>query len=310
MRVFGFIALTIVVSVFLQPAALLQAQCTCMGGAAVGGSVPGYGSGAMGVLPGGDLRLSLSYRYGFGDTYLRGSDAAETGPVLYYRMHYLDLTAAYGITEDLTVEAGAGAFPLKLQQFPDYDVRGNGVSHLVLGGRYLLANRESVGVEWTAGVNVRFPMARSTENLPQHLDPSTGAIGGSMHTRFAVELSEEKVFLLLLQNVAINGENESEYRYGPSWLSSLGGLWMAAEGMMIVAELRYDVRAQDDLYGEPVTDTGGSVLSLAPQVGIRMGSWTLSPFAEIPLYRRYNGHQLANDFSAGLNIIWQWTDHE
>jgi hypothetical protein len=275
-----------------------------------GGSVPGYGTGAMGVLSGGDLRLSLSYRYGFGDTYLRGSDAAETGPVLYYRMHYLDLATAYGLTENLTVEAGVGAFPLKLQQFPDYDVQGSGVSHLVLGGRYLLANREIVGVEWTAGANVRIPMARSTENLPQHLDPSTGALGASMHTRFAVELSEEQLFLLLLQNVAINGENESEYRYGPSWLSSLGALWMVAEGMMIVAELRYESRAQDDLYGDPVLDTGGSVLSLAPQIGIRAGSWTLSPFAEIPLYRRYNGHQLANDFSAGLNIIWQWTTNE
>lgn len=31
----------------------------------------------MGVLPGGDLRLSMSYRYGFGDTYLRGSDEAD-----------------------------------------------------------------------------------------------------------------------------------------------------------------------------------------------------------------------------------------
>lgn len=281
-----------------------------MGGAAVGGAAAGHGSAAMGVLPGQTLRAGLQYSYGFGESYFRGTDAAERGAVEYYRMHYTDLSLAYGINEDLTVETGLGMFPRKLQHFPDYSVTGSGLSHLLLGGRYLLLDRNTAPVEWTIGGNIRIPLSQPSAYLPQHLNPSTGAFGLGLHTRLSANILDDEVFLLLYQGFDLNSSNAADYRYGPQLLSSVTGLWKLSTHLLLLTGFRYEYRMNDHIHGWNIPDSGSRTLVFSPQIGIRVASLTFLPFLDYPLYRNYNGHQLANDFTTGLTVIWQSTHHE
>ncbi|MBR9976585.1 MAG: hypothetical protein KFH87_00735 [Bacteroidetes bacterium] len=310
MNAFLLLHVLLLFVLYSLPATSVHAQCTCMGGAAVGGAAAGYGSAAMGVLSGQTLRAGLAYSYGYGDSYLRGSDAAETGPVEYYRMHYSDLSLAYGVSDALTIEAGLGMFPRKLQHFPDYTIVGSGFSHLLLGGRFLLLDRVASPVEWTIGGNIRIPLSQPSAYLPQHLNPSTGAFSIGMHTRLAKSVFKDELFLLLYQSVDFNSNNAAEYRYGPGLLSSVTGLWKLSDHLMLLTEIRHDYRMSDVLYGERIYDSGSRTLVLSPQIGIRAGQLTFLPFLDYPLYRNYNGHQLANDFTTGLTVIWQGADNE
>ena len=300
-----FLSLLIFIG-FLASTGPVIGQCTCMGGAAVSGGIPGLTLGAMGVLPEDDIQLAASYRYGFGDTYLRGSNLAERGPVLHYRMHYLDLSAAYGLTDNLTLDAGIGVFPQKTQQLTSYAIKGSGISHVTLGGRYLLLESENHGVEWTLGVYGKIPVDRSSMNLPQHINPSTGAFGGSFHTRVIFPVADNAFKLLCSQSVDINGVNTQQYQYGLASTTGIGALFHLSERSVIIAEIRGIHRMRDQMYDEFVYDTGSTVISIVPQFGMQFGSWLLAPYIEYPFFRHYEGYQLANDVVMGMNIIWDF----
>ncbi|MBR9974145.1 MAG: hypothetical protein KFF77_01060 [Bacteroidetes bacterium] len=275
-----------------------------MGGAAVGGGIPGASAQSMSVVPEGDLQVSFSYRYSYGDTYFRESEQAESGLVQYYRVHFLDVYGGYGLTEDLTIDAGLGLFPLKLQQFPDYQIRGTGISHLDIGARYLLAGGDWDSHEWSVGMYGRIPLERSSDNLPQHISPSTGAAALIASTRISIDVHQGRHFIVFTQTGQYQDVNSSSYRYGPSFTTSIGGIWSASETIVTRTDVRGEIYLRDSFFGDRLADTGRFTVSLTQSIGIRVGNMIFAPYLDYPIYQQYNGHQLANDLSAGLNVIW------
>ncbi|MCB2205127.1 hypothetical protein KQI65_10290 [bacterium] len=259
----------------------------------------------MNMLPVGGMLTSASYRYGHGNTFLRGDSHTETGAVLSYTMHYLDLAFAYGIHARVTAVANLGFFPRKSQRFPDYTITGSGVSHVFLGGRYLLYRDEADGWDWNAGAGLRIPLSAASTNLPQHIDPSTGALGVSLRSHLTGSLSEDVLYLLFGQSFDISATNSAEYRYGPVLRSSIAFLCRVTEPLAVIAEIRIEHRWQDHFYDGPIDDSGMSTLVFSPQCAVRIGPLLFSPFFDYPLYRYYHGTQLANDMQAGFHLIWK-----
>ncbi|MDT8325444.1 MAG: hypothetical protein RRA94_15125 [Bacteroidota bacterium] len=262
----------------------------------------------MSMLPAGSMLIAVSYRYGDGDTHLRGDMSAPAGAVLSYHMHYLDVSLAFGVHDRFTVEASLGAFPQKAQQFSSYTMSGSGMSHAYFGGKYLLLRDDEGGWEWNAGAGLRLPLSGASAHLPQHIDPSTGAFGASLRTHLLGSLSGTDLYLMLSQSIDVSTTNAAEYRYGPVSTSSLAVLGRVAEYLTLIAELRVERRWQDSYYGTPIDDSGLSAFVLTPQCAVRVGPLLISPYFDIPLYRYYYGTQLANDLQTGLHLIWNAED--
>lgn len=296
-----------VLSVLMTITQRLHAQCTCMGGAAVGGISPIAGTANVGLLEPAAWRIVGAYRYGFGDGYMRGDAHAEPGPVRYYRMHYTSLTAAHGLGTDLTLEAELGAYPRKSQHFGTMIARGGGLSHVMLGAKFGVWQDDARDVECTVGAGVRMPLTAGSTNLPQHILPSTGAWGGSAQLLLRRGFPAHRAQLVLVHRSDMHARNASAYRYGSGFLTSLFGVASVNDAITGVVELRHEYRMRDRFHDLLIDDSGGHMLVFSPQLGIAFGPLAFGINIDLPLLRFYNGHQLAQDLSAGCTITWQPT---
>lgn len=303
----GITCALVALVMFVTPAPRLHAQCTCMGGAAVGGISPIAGTANVGLLEPAAWRIVGAYRYGSGEGYMRGDAQAEPGPVRYYRMHYTSLTAAHGIGADLTLEAELGAYPSKSQHFGTMIATGGGLSHVMLGAKYGVWRDDARDVECTVGAGVRMPLAAGSANLPQHILPSTGAWGGSAQLLLRRGFPAHQAQLVFVHRSDVHARNASAYRYGPGFLTSLFGVAAVNDAVTSVVELRHEYRMRDRFHDLSITDSGGHLLVFSPQLGIAFGSLAFGFNIDLPVLRYYNGHQLAQDVAAGCTITWQPT---
>jgi len=280
-------------------------QCGCIGGAAVGGLTPVGGTVNIGVLRDGFFRATSFYRYSAGNTYYRGDATAEKGTIDNYYFHYLGLLLGYGISNKFTIEAELGAFPQKYQDFNTTSLSGGGLSHILISGKYNLYYSIKNEFEITAGLGGRLPLSIQDENLPQHILSSTGAYGLVLQAFLHKGYKEHGLRFILIHRTDINAENNLEYRYGTGFYTSFYTAKNIFNELTGIIEIRNEYRTQDSYLGEVYEDSGGNIIILSPQLNYVIGDFNISALFDYPLYKYYNGYQLANDYSFALNFTWQ-----
>ncbi len=280
-------------------------QCSCMGGAAVGGLTPVGGTVNIGVLREGFFRATTFYRYSAGDTYYRGDVIAEKGLIDNYHIHYMGLLFGYGVTNKFTLEAELGAFPQKFQDFNYYSLSGGGLSHVLISGKYNLFYSIRNEFEITAGIGGRLPLVIQEENLPQYVLPSTGAYGLVLQAFLHKGYKDHGLRFILIHRTDINAENNLDYQYGTGFYTSFYTAKNIFDAITGIIEIRNEYRLKDAYMGEVYDDSGGNIFIISPQINYVIGDFNISALFDYPFYKYYNGYQLANDFSFALNLTWQ-----
>lgn len=284
---------------------MLYAQCSCIGGAAVGGLTPVGGTVNIGVLRKNYFRASVFYRYSYGDTYYRKDAVSEKGLVDNYHIHYSGLLLGYGINNDLTIEAELGTFPRKYQDFNSYSLSGSGFSHMIISGKYNLYHSISNEFEISAGIGGKLPLAVQEENLPQHILSSTGAYGLTLNFFIHKGIKKEGIRFLLIHRTDINAENNNNYKYGSGFYTSFFTTKNIVKGVTGIIEIRNEYRLKDKYQDELYEDSGGNIFVISPQLNYVIGDFNISTLFDYPFYKYYNGHQLASDYSIAVNLTWQ-----
>ncbi len=280
-------------------------QCSCMGGAAVGGLTPVGGTVNIGVLREGFFRATAMYSYSSGDQYYRGDETAEKGLVDNYNIHYIGLLAGYGISNKFTAELEIGGFPLKFQDFGYYTLSGSGLSHLTVYGKYNLYHSIRSEFEITVGLGGRIPLVIEESNLPQHVLPSTGAYGLVLQAFLHKGFKDYGLRFFLIHRTDINAENNLDYQYGSGFYTSLYVSKNILKGLTGLLEVRNELRMQDKYQGELYEDSGGNIFIVSPQINYVLGDFYISALFDYPFYKNYNGYQLSNSSSFAINLTWQ-----
>ncbi len=280
-------------------------QCSCMGGAAVGGLTPVGGTVNVGVLRKDYFRAAAFYRYSRGDTYYRNDSPAETGLVDSYHIHYTGLLVGYGLSNKLTLEAELGGFPEKYQDFKYFSLSSGGLSHILVSGKYNLYYDFRKEFEISAGAGLRAPLVTHEENLPQHILPSTGAYGAVFQLFIHKGFEQQGIRLILMHRTDINAENNLDYQYGTGFYTSLYLTKNIIDRLSGIVEIRNEFRLKDKYLGETYEDSGGNIFIISPQINYTIKDFNISALLDYPFYKNYNGYQLANDFSIAFNITWQ-----
>lgn len=280
-------------------------QCTCMGGASVGGLTPVGGSANIGVLKEDNFRAAMYYRYGFGDKYYAGLEQAPNLTIKEYAYSFLGINLGYGITEDLTAEFESGYFLQKMQNFFTYKLQSSGFSHISASLKYNFYTGRVSEWEYTAGLGARAPLDFTDDNVPQNILPSTGAYGLLIHSFLHKGFKKEGLHLFLVNRAEFNTTNSKDYQYGITVFSSLFTSKTILDNLAAMLELRNEYRAKDRYNGNLINDSGSLVFALCPQVSYKVDDFYLSAYFDYPFYKDYNGKQLANSYSLGMVLTWQ-----
>lgn len=298
-------------------------QCCCVG-------TPSGGTTSIGILGENILRATLFTRYSQSNSYYQGSSKVEQTGVYVQKANfkYVGAMIGYGVTDKFTVETEFGYFLNKTWEYSAVisDKTGDGLSGLVVSAKYNLYNSMEDIFEITAGVGAKLPFSRKPQlvndvELPQDIQPSSGAYGAVLQAFIHKGFTDSDINLFLMNRTEINSFNTftNPYRFGNSYITSLYASKKIIESLVGMLQFRYDIRNQDwqtmkDSLGVShdiaFENSGGHSLIISPQLSYHIDKLNFSVLCDIPVYKYYNNKQLANAFSVAFNISYLWDFNE
>jgi hypothetical protein len=292
---------------------IIYPQCCSVG-------IPTGGTTNVGIIPEGNLRFNLFYRYSYSNSYYEGSNEVGEG-LVEGQYHFTGLMMGYGITNDLMIETEIGYFPSKEQMFKD-SVGGSvidtkeavGLSNMLISAKYNILNKSDDGLEITLGAGLKIPFTTEPQYqdgvlLPPDLQPSTGAFGGAFHAFLNYDISEEtKLFLIHKSEFNMESDYNLEYldkyQYGNIYITSLFISHELFENLTGLLQLKNEVRGSDTRDGNVQPNTGGYLVVITPQLVYHFDDLSIGALFDYPIEKYYKGKQLAISYSFAVTLSY------
>ncbi len=282
------------------------AQCGCPGNTSEIGLANLNELADNTALTGNNFFANLVYKYTFADSYFSGDINIGEGAIENIRSNFLNLRLTYKFPKRWIVESDVGYLINRTQKenLGNINFNATGPSDLTLYGRYIFIKNSAHNLELSGGSGIKIPLTKGNVRVPQNIQPSTGALA------VLVNMYLKKYFLPLNGGLIVgnrtdyNFKNSWNYRYGWSSITSFIFLHNTSSIFNLGAELRFDFRAKDYDFekNEKMESSGMYALSFSPIIRLLIGKFIFGAFCQYPIYQYYNGRQLANKFSFGLNV--------
>lgn len=260
------------------------------------------------------LRSIVFYKGGISNAYFSGSKKSDYNQIDRANYNFLSLTLGYGLSQKITFELETGYFINKTQVYnttPEISLTGRGFSNFNLLLKYNLYADLSKRIYFSGAAGLKMPASRNYQSvdnveLPYQLQPSQGSYGLIVKSSFVKENSLRGLRYFVTNRVEINGENPYRYKPGSSVFTSLYVSkhlmfpWLKGDWTVIL-QLRNELRFKDVFKGETNQSTGSCLFFAVPQVNYVINEkWNISAMADLPVYRYFNGTQLASALNVSL----------
>lgn len=276
---------------------------------------PVGGTNNLLVLEKNSLRVISFYKFGQGDTYYEGNEQSSFDLIDRAWYNYLSCILGYGLTQKLTIEAETGYFINKTQKYnlaPEYRLRGNGFSNLVLLAKHSIYSEPVKRIYFTGSAGVKLPFSRNPQltrnvELPVEVQPTSGAYGMVLNGSFVKENSSRGIRYFLTSRFESHTKNPNGYHPGNLWFNAvyvskhLMFPWLKGDWTTII-QLRNEYRSYD-WYNDQQKESSGSMLYfVSPQLNyVYKEQWYISAIIDFPVYQDFNGTQLGA--GTGLTLI-------
>ncbi len=277
---------------------------------------PVGGSENLLVLEKRSVRLISFYRFNYGDQYFEGSECSDFDLISNANYNFVGSIIGYGLLNKLTLEAELGYYINKTYNYnlvPEYSLRGNGFSSGLFSLKYGLIKNNNKRFFISSGLGAKIPfstkpVSRDGVELPVELQPTVGAYGAVFQLFMVKEqpLTGSRYFLTC--RVDVNSENKRDYKLGTSVFSSLFYSrhlmfpWLKGDWTMIL-QLRNEIRQKDRSSNVWIESTGSNLFYLSPQLNLFIKEkLNVSMMVDIPVYRYFNGTQIAMKYGVSLNL--------
>lgn len=258
------------------------------------------------------LTASVTYRYSHsGKYYSEDSPFTELPFQEIAYSNYTELQVGYGITNWLTVMTDLGYFFNKTLATPGIDsYKGNGLGDLGLYAKFNAFSSSKLKITVSPTIGVKFPVGvfdQEVDNvqLPISVQPSSGSY------RYLANLFISKGFgKISLAGFAsyeysqlIQSEN-FYYKYGDQWIAALYFNYMPWKRVTIDLQVRNEYRYKSDRENKEIVEASGyDVLFFTPQLSYAFKhDWYVSAYADIPIYKYYNGIQMSFGYALSLRV--------
>lgn len=291
----------------------IYSQC-CSAGSPVGASI------YIGILEKSSLRVNSFYRHSQNVYYFEGTEKLpDYGNFKFTRFDYASLSVGYGLLKRLSLEFETGYFLDKTREMKniDYTQIGRGFSNGNFTFKYCPYKSIPKEIEITIGGGLKFPFSDEISNDINHpnvvlsydLQPSTHSYGASFNFFATKNYPSHSRRFFTNNRFEYNFVNPQSYQYGWILSNSLFVSNKLFKNCFAVIEARSEYRGVDKIIDDnnetlELTDrTGGHLVIISPRILYSIASkWNLSLLYDIPVYRYYNGKQMALDYSFALSL--------
>lgn len=281
---------------FLFVSSNSYSQCSCCT-AAFSGSALAFGTSNVGVLKEKSFRIIGVYRYLYGSRFYDGTHELKKYSNEELNMHFTGINLGYGVTKELTLESEIGSFPNKDLNMGYLRDQIAGMSSLSLISKYTVLSDKRNAQEITFGFGGRMPLTKN-----EFLSGNAGLI---MQLFYFIN-PIENINFVLLERSEIYFKNSDDKTQGGSHILSLFTSRRIVDNLAGILETRFDYLTKSHIGGKELINTGRSIISVVPQLNYNFDKFSISGFAEIPIYKNYNGVQLSEKIGSGIALIYMF----
>jgi hypothetical protein len=301
---------TILITVFLilLTTTLTYSQCCSAG------NPSSFSFGDQTALKAKSLLISSSFKYGFSDTYFNGDKPENMDFYTPASFTFMDMKAAFGINNRFTIQAETGFFFSKQQKnpspYPPY--RGFGLGDAAANVRYRFYKSMKHRVELIASLGMRLPIGvfdqeKDGVELPISLQPSSGSlvyIGGVSFSKLLNNSKFQLYSSAFAEFPQLIDSKNFYYRYGNLYNISFASAYKVHRLFVPTLQIQGEMRGHDTREDEQVVDASGyKSVTLSPQIESDfLKNWSVMIYTDLPVYRYFNGLQMANKFKAGVRL--------
>ncbi len=278
-----------------------KSQCCSVG-------IPSGGTTNLGILSEKTIRANVFYRFSKSDDYYTGDIKIPNGLVKNGEFKFLGYNVGLGLSNKFLLEFEGGYFFSKSQEYEIDIIKAYGFTNHLVSLKYNIINKFDNSIELTFGVGFKFPFtsepfAYRNVVVPYDLQPTTGAIGFAVHLFSSYDLNDDAK-LFLIHRSEINNHNNANYTYGEVYLTSIFLSQLIIENLSGLIQLRNEIKTKDKLNDKLMPNSGSILLFICPQLNYNLDSFNITLIFDYPIYKYYNGKQLANNYSAAINLSY------
>lgn len=260
------------------------------------------------------LQIGTSYKYGYSNKYFSGNKEIDVPFKSPASFSYMDLNLGYGLNRYFTIQVETGYFFSKKQinTAPIPDDKGYGLGDLAMSLRYRIYKNAWRRVESNLVAGVRLPVGVFDQEvegvkLPITLQPSSGSVVYTGMISISRSLKEKDISFFASIGAEFPQLIESKnfyYRYGNLYNFSLASAYKMNKYLTPALQIQGEIREHAIRENDHVVDASGyKIIYLSPQIESEiLHNWSLRVQADLPLYRYFNGLQLANAYKAGVTL--------
>lgn len=264
------------------------------------------------------LQIIAGYKYSLSEQYYHEDEKVDIDFIDKAYFNYLNLQLIYGLTRKISIQTDLGYFMNRTEQYKKEDwetVNGYGIGDAGLTIRYLvyksfvrkLSIIPSLGVKFPIGV---FDQEVDHVKLPITVQPSSGSFKYLLNLFINKSFKNPKFNLGFFGSAEfpqlINSEN-FYYKYGNMYLFSLVGSYYLSDKLTLGLELRSENRNNATRENDQLVESSGyNIVYAVPHISYAFAKkWFIAINADIPVYRYYNGIQLANKFAVSARLSYR-----
>lgn len=255
-------------------------------------------------ITGNNFFVNLIYKYTYANNYFYHDINIGDGPIKDLTSNFLNLRISYKTAKKYIFETSLGYLidRKQVENLGGKTFNSSGLSDWTLFARYILLKNLNANVEFSLGTGIKIPLSKGSEWIPQNIQPSTGAYAILLNFFFKKYYPEINSGLIIGNRTDYNFRNYWDYKYGFSSITSFVFLNNISSFLNLGIELRNDYRDKDYDGDEIINESGMYALALNPVVRLLTGNFIFAAFYSFPVYQYYNGRQIANKYSVGINI--------
>lgn len=276
-------------------------QCGCSSAGSMGGATPFNLTDNRGVLQSKNLEISTFYRYSYASQFYYQDSKVGFGDEEIVNFHLLNLYSAYGLTQNLTLEADAGHFYYTTKNLCD-TVSGNNFSNLNISAKLNLLNQTEHSINFTLGVGGKVPLTTDKIESIGYNMPVTAGYGVLLQMFVGKSVLSGDLSIMNYSRYEINSLDAQDYKFGNSLTNSFYFSLPVSNDLISHIELRNSFRNSDNINDSTLKNTGSYMFLISPQMSYHHKTWAFRLGGEIPIYKYVNGTQLTNSFTLHANI--------
>jgi hypothetical protein len=276
-------------------------QCGCSSAGSMGGATPFNLSDNRGVLQSKNLEVSTFYRYSYASQFYYQDSKVGFGDEEIVNFHLLNLYTAYGLTQNITLEADAGHFYYTTKNLSD-TVSGNNFSNLNVSAKLNLLRQKEHSLNLTLGLGGKIPLTSDIIESIGYNMPVTAGYGVLLQMFIGRSVLSGDLSIMNYSRYEINSLDAPDYVFGNSFANSFYFSLPVTNDFISHLELRNSLRASDKINDSTLSNTGSFMFLVAPQLSFHHKTWSFRVGGEIPIYKYMNGTQLTNSFTLFANI--------